>query len=124
LTDFWSVRSGYSFLQIDLQRDRSSDDPSTARTAQESSPHNQVFVHSRLDLPWKISLDSDVRYVDNLPAQDVPNYVTFDIRGAWSPMPWLELSLVGQNLAEKHQREFSGGTQVERAMYGQVRIQW
>lgn len=124
VTDEWRLRSGYSFLQLDLERGDGSQDPSTARSTQEASPQNQFFLHSQLDLPWNVSLDGNLRYVDNLPAQSASNYVTFDVRLAWAIAPQIEISLVGQNLAEKHHREFAGGTQVERSMYGQVRFRW
>jgi iron complex outermembrane receptor protein len=124
VTDAWRLRSGYSFLQLDLERKSNSLDSSTARTTQESSPQNQFFVHSRLDLPWDVSLDGNFRYVDNLPAQSTSSYATFDVRLAWSVTPALELSLVGQNLADQHHREFAGGTQVERSVYGQGKVRW
>jgi iron complex outermembrane receptor protein len=124
VTDYWRLRSGYSFLQLDLERDGNSQDPSTAPNTQGSSPHNQFFLHSELDLPWDVSLDSNLRYVDNVPAQGTPSYVTFDVRLAWAATSNIELAIVGQNLAQNHHREFAGGTQVERAGYGQVRFQW
>jgi hypothetical protein len=51
--------------------------------------------------------------------QDTPAYATVDVRGAWR---WkrLEFSLVGRNLAQSHQREFPGGTEMERAFYAKI----
>lgn len=124
VTDSWILRSGYSFLQMDLERGNGSADAATAGNTQESSPQNQFFLHSELDLPWNVSLDGNLRYVDNLPAQSTSSYVTFDVRAAWAITPQVEVSVVGQNLADGHHREFAGGTQVERSVYGQVRFQW
>ena len=51
-----------------------------------------------------------MRYVDNLPTQQVGSYVDADVRVARRFGRSLELSVVGQNLAQDHHREFAGGT--------------
>jgi len=68
--------------------------------------------------------DGVLRYVDTLPAQHVGSYVTLDLRLAKQVTKSLELSVVGLNLAQDHHREFGGGTEVQRSIYGQVRWRW
>ena len=63
--------------------------------------------------------------MDSLPALDVSSYVTLDVRLAWRPQENLELSLVGQNLLDRHQKElesqlFTLGSEVERGVYGKI----
>ena len=55
----------------------------------------------------------------------MPSYVTLDVRLAWRPRNNLELSLVGQNLLDSHQKEFESqlftlGSEVERSVYGKI----
>ena len=54
----------------------------------------------------------------------VDSYITLDVRLAWKPLKNLELTLVGQNLAERWHREFvsldSLSTQVQRGVYGKI----
>jgi hypothetical protein len=51
--------------------------------------------------------------------QDTPAYATVDARVAWQGQRF-EVSLVGRNLVQAHHREFPGGTEVERAVYGKI----
>jgi iron complex outermembrane receptor protein len=72
----------------------------------------------------RFQLDGVLRYVDSLPAQGVGSYVEADVRVARRITDAVELSVVGQNLIEGHHREFAGGTEVQRGVYGQVRWWW
>jgi hypothetical protein len=42
-----------------------------------------------------------------------------DARVAWQGQRF-EVSLVGRNLVQAHHREFPGGTEVQRAVYGKI----
>jgi iron complex outermembrane receptor protein len=124
LTEWWRIQANYTFLKIDLRRDAASVDRFSVATAEGSSPHHQALAFSQIDLPRGFELDSIVRYVESLPAQDVRGYVTFDVRVGFHVTPNIELAAVGQNLSDSDHREFSGGTEVERSGYGQVRWRW
>jgi iron complex outermembrane receptor protein len=120
-TDRWRLRAAYSYLHIHLHAEPRNIEASRAN---EASPQHQAFIHSELDLPGNVALDSNLRYVDHLPAQDIGAYFTFDLRLAVRLTPHLEVAAVGQNLWDSTHREFAGGTEVERSAYGQVRWQW
>jgi len=126
VTKQWRLQSSYSYWQADLALDRGSHDRNTVSIDEGSSPHNQFFVRSILDVGWNVEFDSTLRYVDVLPFPKIPSYVTLDLRLAWSPLKNLEVSIVGQNLLEDHHPEFAPtfiGTQqseVERGVYGKV----
>jgi iron complex outermembrane receptor protein len=113
-------------LDVQLHRKAGSHDTLTERTTEGSSPHNQFFIRSLLDLGWNIEFDSTLRYVDVLPAPKIPAYITLDLRLAWSPRKDLEFAIVGQNLLDDRHPEFAPtfiGTQqteVERSVYGTV----
>jgi iron complex outermembrane receptor protein len=123
VTDWWRLHGAYSFVKIELRRDPGSLDPGH-QVVEGSSPRNQVAIRSTMNLPHEVQFDGVLRYVDNLPAQRVGSYVTLDLRLAKQVTQSLELSVVGLNLAQDHHREFGGGTEVERSIYGQVRWRW
>ena len=126
VTKRWRVQGSYSYLEAQLHRESGSHDFSTERIAEGSSPHNQFFIRSLLDLGWNIRLDSTLRYVDVLPTPKIPSYLTLDVRLAWSPRKDLEFALVGQNLLDDRHPEFAPTfigtpqTEVQRSVYGTV----
>jgi iron complex outermembrane receptor protein len=126
VTNRWRLQGSYSYLEAQLHREAGSGDSSTERTTEGSSPHHQFFIRSLLELGWNIQFDSTLRYVDALPAPNIPSYLTLDLRLAWSPRKDLEVVVVGQNLLDDRHPEFAPtfiGTQrteVERSVYGMV----
>lgn len=126
VTKQWRIQSSYSYWQADLQLDRGSHDRNTVMIDEGSSPHNQFFIRSILDVGWNVEFDSTLRYVDVLPFPKIPSYVTLDVRLAWSPLKNLEIAIVGQNLLDDRHPEFAPtfiGTQqseVQRSVYGKV----
>jgi iron complex outermembrane receptor protein len=123
VTDWWRVNAAYSYLQLKLRPDASSRDISSAGL-EGSSPHNLATLRSMMNLPARFELDTVLRYVDNLPGQGVGSYIDVDVRVARRVVDSVELSVVGHNLVHDHHREFAGGTEVERGVYGQVRWWW
>lgn len=126
MTRQWRVQGSYSYFDARLHREASSQDTSTEKIDEGSSPHNQFFIRSMLDVGWNIQFDSTLRYVDVLPAPKVRSYLTLDLRLAWFPRKDLEFTIVGRNLLDDRHPEFAPtfiGTQtteVERSVYGMV----
>src|SRR6185295_6180506 len=108
----------YSWLEMNLRTKSDSSDTFTEATTEGSSPRHQVSLHSLMDLPHHTELDPVLRYVSALSGQNTPSYLEFDVRGAWRPMPQLELALVGQNLLHSHHPEFTQTSELERGVYG------
>jgi iron complex outermembrane receptor protein len=123
LTNWWRLNAAYSYLVIDLHPDASSTDRTTGPSTEGASPHHQVVLRSLMNL-GRFQVDGVVRYVDSLPAQGIGSYVDADLRVARRITDAVELAVVGQNLVEGHHREFAGGTEVQRGVYGQVRWWW
>ncbi|MCL4692594.1 MAG: TonB-dependent receptor, partial [Candidatus Hydrogenedentes bacterium] len=123
--EWWRVRTGYSYLEMDL-----SPNPDTidllSGTVEDESPEQQFFMHHSFDLPRNVEIDATFRYVDAIPALGVDDYLTMDIRLAWLPRENLEFSLVGQNLFEDSHLEYAPSfintvpSEVERGIYGKV----
>ncbi len=116
----WKLSAWYSHFVLRLHPDMAS------IYSRGDDPRHQVQVRSYLDLPRNVSLDAVAHFVEDLPNQDVPDYLRFDLRVAWRPTHRLEASLVGQNLLQRRHGEFgsssllTSATEVERGVYGKV----
>lgn len=122
--DWWRWRITYSYLQINLTKKPGSTDVVTEQPTEGGSPHNQVSLTAFVNLPGNLELDGNFRYVDNLPGQNVARYFNLDLRLGWQPNKNLELAVVGQNLLAGHHAEWSGGTEVQRGVYGKATWRW
>jgi iron complex outermembrane receptor protein len=126
LTDWWRWRASYSYLDLQLHAKAASVDPNTEHFIEGTSPHHQFSIASGIDFPAHLGLDWTVRYVDTLPAVNVPSYVTLDVRLSWRPRPNLELAVAGLNLLDNQHPEFrptsirTQATEVQRSVYGKV----
>ena len=79
--------------------------PDDAITTEGETPCNQASLRSSWDLGRSTELDLWLRYVDEMPARDVPAYTEMDLRFGWRPTESLELSIVGRNLLDdRHTR--------------------
>jgi iron complex outermembrane receptor protein len=121
--DFWRLTGGYTLMVLDVHRGNSTDP--TAKGQEDDTPEHQFFFRSVLDLPSNFELDAAVYFVGKVRNQDVGQYARFDLRLGWEPIPNLELSLVGQNLAESSHDEFGTSfttlpTSVPRSGYGKI----
>jgi len=123
LNSWWRLRGGYTFLKKELEVKPTSQDQNGA-TAESNDPRNQFLIQSTMDLPGRIEVGTFLRYIDKLPEPYVPDYFEMDIKLGWEFTKGLELSLVGQNLLNKHHYEFIPSSpfprQIERSIYGKI----
>ncbi len=120
--DGWRWSAGYTYLHIELHRKRGSTD-ATSVLQEGDSPQHQFFARSLLGPVHGLELDVGVRFVDELPHQEVPSYWAWDVRLGWRPVAGLDLDLVARNLFDPHHAEFrppSTRLEVRRAVYGRV----
>ncbi len=122
--DFWRLRGSHTYMQVELDLKKSSNDLDTLGS-EGDTPLHQFNIISHLDLPWNLEFDQALYFVGKVPNQDVASYVRLDLRLGWFPTERLELSLVGQNLTESRHQEFGDGffsvaTSVPRSGYGKV----
>jgi iron complex outermembrane receptor protein len=93
---------------------------------QGSSPNNEVYVRSSWNPRCDLQIDVIGRYVDNLPALDVPSYLTMDVRIAWQLYENFEWAVVGRNLLDSPHLEFADvtggavGTEVQSEVFTMV----
>ncbi len=129
----WRLQSSYSWLSIDADKDSSSSDNFADAVAENSSPEHQVTIRSIYDFSERFSFDLWVHYYDELKVTSLSNtgsisdYTSLNLRLNWRPTEALEFSVVGHNLTDGRHPEFVGETyithtEVERSIYGQVRL--
>jgi iron complex outermembrane receptor protein len=126
-TDAWRIRSGYTRLKKSLKVKPTSRDLNLG-TVESDDPEHQVFLQSSFDLPARVTFDTIIRYMDDLPSPYVPSYVVMDINLIWRPVDSLELSLSGQNLLDHRHPEFAPSSpsprEIERSFYAKVTCRW
>jgi len=121
----WRLLSSYSYLQMRLHKNADSLDP-TADDPAGSSPRNQFYVRSSLDLTKHFEHDFTVRYVGKLPGLNIPSYSSLDTHFSWKMSSGVVLSIGSQNLLNKRHLEFlpdfinTSPTEVKRTVYGQI----
>ncbi len=118
--DNWKLNFGYAWFDYNLDANGDS-----AENEGGLSPKHQFQVRSYLDLPWALSLDTELYYVDQLKSADVPSYTRVDMRLGWEPTPNVAFSLSIENLLDERHQEFptrSGVvySEVPRIVYGQI----
>ena len=127
VAEWWRLRGLYSFLQIQLRKDQSSQD-TISEGAEGNSPHHQFSLRSSMDLPGRLELDLAFRYVDRLPSLRIPSYSTLDVRVGWKITRGLEAAIVAQNLLDHRHPEFRPSfigtqfTEIQRAVY--TKLTW
>ncbi len=136
----WHVLLSYSWINLDVTVDDNIASELDYKSSIETrTPEQQFSLRSDVYLNPKWTWNTQLRYVDELPAANlelmrttlVEAYWALDMRLAWQATPNIELSLVGRNLLEQVHREFAGEAltlyfrnDVERSVYGQVRWQF
>ena len=90
-----------------------------------------------VDLPWNLSLDTQVFYVENLRVHsdvptakvDIGGYARVDVRLGWRPTDRIELSIFGENLQGHDHKEAPAGfrfpaTNPERAVHAKLTLRF
>jgi iron complex outermembrane recepter protein len=121
---WFQMKAAYSYLNLDLSLKPGNPDNQAVTLHEGSSPHNQLALQTRFNLPRHFEFDQTYRYVSALPAQQVDGYSTADVRFGWTPNHQLEFSIVGQNLFEPQHTEFGRDpgplVGIRRAVYAQI----
>ena len=124
VTDRWRLRAGYTELRVHIWANPGSTD-TTRGSGESHDPQRQFTFASSADLSAHLRLDGVLRYVGDIPNEQVPAYAELNARLTWEPTASLDLSLVGQNLLHRRHAEFgtpAARREIERGVYGSV--QW
>ena len=122
---WWQMKATYSYLNLNLKSIPGVVDGNGYVGKDEgSSPHNQITLQSRFNLPKGFEFDQTYRYVSALPAFLVDSYSTADMHLAWRATRQMEFSVVGENLFQPHHAEFGGNpgplVGIKRSVYAQI----
>jgi iron complex outermembrane receptor protein len=121
----WRLVGSYSYLQMDIQKNGDSLDP-TNDNPNGSSPRHQWYLRSSVDLPKHFEHDTTLRFVDHLSGLNIPSYYSLDAHLGWRPVSAVEFSIGGQNLLDNQHLEFlpdfinTAPTVVKRTVYGSL----
>ena len=127
VTGEWRLIPSYTWLKLDLKRDPTSQDTSSAPSIEGKSPRNGFQFRSNLDLSRKMQLDTAVYYTGALPAVAVGGYTRVDTRMGYRPRSDLDISFTGQNLQGGRHTEFVSIGAYTRATIGRsffVKLTW
>ncbi len=122
ILDWWEWKTAYTLFDMSVEGDSPSQE-----MFEDDNPNHQVSFRSFMDLPQNLELDLWLRYVDNLPNQNISSYTTMDVRAGWKPSQNFEVSFVAQNLFDPRHAEFNApvfvrtnATEVERGFYAKL----
>ena len=101
----WQVRANYTYLELDLKKDRTSGDP-LSEAAEDQAPTQRLALRTSTQLSRSWNADLGLRYVDRVVGLNVEAYLETDVRLAWQVGENLEISLVGQNLLNADHLEY------------------
>ncbi|HEY6466424.1 MAG TPA: TonB-dependent receptor [Candidatus Acidoferrales bacterium] len=132
--DWWELKGAYSYLHLYVHGMAGAAGMyNILITASDngSSPHQQMAMQSRFDLPRKFDFDMTYRFVSALPGEtgtpdvaSVGAYSTGDVRVGWHPSAAVEVSFVGQNLFQPEHPEFGGDdgplVGIRRSYFGKI----
>jgi iron complex outermembrane receptor protein len=123
LTNWWSIRGGYTFLKEDFKNTSPKTYPQTY-LFEAIDPQNQILLQSMMNVGKGFMVDAIFRYVDKLPqsidGSIVPAYSTMNLRVAWEHH-WLTLSVMGKNLFQDDHLEF-GYRRIPRGFIGKISV--
>jgi len=115
----WRLRFQYSRIDFDLDLRAGSADTNALNVAG-NSPEQQTAAYSFLELPRNVTLFTGIRYVADLPNQNVPSYVSVDANVLWRVNARLAASLGLHNLNDEQHAEFGEGHEIERSAFAKV----
>ncbi|TDU63189.1 iron complex outermembrane receptor protein [Prosthecobacter fusiformis] len=119
-SDKWRLTGSYSLL---LANFHSVSNDWNSEVQERSIPTQQAVLRSSYDFSSRLSLDFQVRYVDQI--ESVPGYVTGDFRLLYRVTDSMDVTLSAQNLFSNYQMEqrdqpVTVTSSVPRGIYGKV----
>lgn len=120
LSEDWRISAGLTLLEQEFEPTA---DFASDVNASGDDPNYQVFVRSRSELSDDVSLDLDLRAIDDVTPQ-IPGYVELGARVAWRMNDHAELALSGANLLDESHVEATDGAflQIRRTLQLTARV--
>jgi iron complex outermembrane receptor protein len=126
LAEWWRIFASYSWLRMNLNN-LPALIPNQPTQEYNEGPEHQFSFRSHMDLPFKFEFDPALYYVSRIDQRSVSDYVRLDLRLAWKPRDWVELSMKVENLLQESHAEFGDdlglqASRVQRSFFGQVKF--
>ena len=120
-TPNFSITTGYSYFDFNLFKDPGSRDPSTT-TDEGTSPKHSFNLLTRYNITENLEFDTNAFFRSALKTSKIDEYTRLDFRLGWTPLPGLDVSLVGQNLLDPGHTEFTPflfaqNSEIPRSLY-------
>jgi iron complex outermembrane receptor protein len=106
IAPWWNMQLGYSHLEGHTGNDPLTGTRFNGFLPLGGSPENQGTVTNTFQLGSAVTLNTQVRFVDDLLDGEVPDYFDGDLRLRYEAPNGLEVSLVGENLFAARRFEF------------------
>jgi iron complex outermembrane recepter protein len=113
IVGFWTVNQSlrlsgsYSRIHLNLHRQPWSNDEE-AEAFEGKSATNTFYIRSYADLPYRLELNNEFRFVGSIPGEDVPAYLDADIHVFRSVGESLTLGVTFDNLFHSRRVEWAG----------------
>jgi len=114
ITSRWTLNPGYAFEEIHMHLRPTSQDTTSAASAEGASPDHSAQLRSRVELPLGLTWDTSAYFVGRLTDPVEPSYTRLDSQLSWQFSERGSLSVVGQNLAQDLHAEFFDTTDSAR----------
>lgn len=134
VTRDWRLSANYSYLRTFMHKSPRSNDTDVEFNREEHDAQNMAGLRSLFNLTDKVELDGTVYYMDSrpyevsaMPGVHPSSYFRVDARIGWSPVPRLQLDLIGQNLIDNRHLEYVDAqgvipSEIPRSVF--ARAQW
>jgi iron complex outermembrane receptor protein len=118
VTVYWTVNDvlqlsgNYTRLHMQLHADSESNDEG-AEAFEGKNAKNLFYVRAYADLPRKVNLTAELRYVGEIPGEEIPRYLEGNIHISRAIRHGLRLAVTLDNLMRNRHAEWSSGSMVE-----------
>jgi iron complex outermembrane receptor protein len=129
VTGFWTVNSAvqlsgnYTRLHMHVRANPASND-GDAGAVEGKNAKNLFYVRAYTDLPFKVNVTSEVRYVGAIPGEDIPGYVEGNIHVSRVIRDRLRLNLTLDNLLHRRHAEWDAGESLVQSRAIRASVIW
>jgi len=129
VTAFWTVNSAlqlsgnYTRLNIQLRANPASNDED-ARAFEGQNAKNLFYVRAYADLPFRVNVTSEVRYIGDIPGEAIPGYVEANIHVSRVIRDRLRLNLTLDNLVHRRHAEWDAGESLVPSRALRAGVNW
>jgi len=110
IAPWWQTQLSYSHFNFSTGIDPLTGQPFTGFLFLSGSPEHQAALTNNFRIGPSVTLNTQLRYVDDLLGGEVPSYVAGDIRLRYEAPSGLDISLIGENLFDDRRLEFLQGS--------------